>query len=89
MDLGRRKGGEQECRITRNRETQAGQVPQAAEEKGNLLAPHIFGKGGAGPGKRQVDLIKLEAARNLTICDVGGRSLTKGKTNQRSLSWGL
>lgn len=51
MDLGRRKGGEQECRITRNRETEAGQVPQAAEEEGNLLAPHIFGKGGAGPGR--------------------------------------
>lgn len=41
---------EQECRIRRNREIEAEQVPQSAEEE-SLLAPHIFGRGGAGPRK--------------------------------------
>ena len=62
MGLGRRKGGEQECRITRNRETEAGQVPQAAEEEGSLLPC---------PGRGGLDFIKLQAAKNLTICDAG------------------
>jgi len=32
-------------------ESQAEQVPQSAEEEENLLAPHMFGRGGAGPRK--------------------------------------
>lgn len=80
MGLGRRKGGEQECRISRNRETGAGQVAQAAEEKRSLLPC---------PGRGGLDFIKLQAAENLTICDAGQRSLTEGKTEQKILSWGL
>lgn len=50
--------GEQECGITRNSETKAGQVPQATEEEGSLLAPHIFGRGGAEARKGWVVFYK-------------------------------
>lgn len=87
MDLGRRKGsGTRVAGITRNRETEA--AVAAAKEEGTCW-PLTFLAGVGWAWKGQADLIKLEVARNLgLICDAGGRSLTKGKTNQRSLSWG-
>lgn len=61
---------EQECRIRRNGETKAKQVPQPAEEKENLWALTFLAGEGLGQGGGRVVFIELEAARNLTICDV-------------------
>ena len=63
-----------------------GRCHKLPRRRGTCWPLTFLARVGLGLGR---DLIKLEAARSLTICDVGGRSFTKGKTNQRILSWGL
>lgn len=43
--------GNRNVGLRETRDSYNGQVSQAAEEEGRLLAPHIFGRGGAGPRK--------------------------------------
>lgn len=71
VGLGRRKGGEEECRNMRNaglQETEAGQVLQTIEEEGRWPLTFLAWVG-LGPGSGRLDFIKLESSPSLSMSD--------------------